>query len=327
MRIWQGPREGTPGSWTPCVRNASRKYVYIATSDDTMSPDCLQKLVEALEKHPECDIAHCCLKTVDEKGVDQSEWWVRHSTFSVSSGELLYRPHVRRAPFDGLLHLLGDPVYVSITQLLIRRSLFDRIGLFDSRWGAVGDFNWCMRAGLVANTVHVPDSWGGWRIHGSQATAGAAIGSIGHIDKIEAMIEDAITRCDKLMAQPVRALLSSKWAAESRELRMLLREEARCSNKWERRALIARRLLMGSQAARVYLKARLPGRRRWRETGTDWVRQGLAKAGIDSVLVPEPITEKDSGFPAQSVPERSVQPIGLIGKAQPGSGGGNNILH
>ena len=78
---------------------------------------------------------------------------------------------MRRAPFDGLLHLRGRAVYTSITQLLIRRSLFDRIGHFDSRWGSVGDFNWNMRAGLVTNTVHVPDTWGGWRIHASQATA------------------------------------------------------------------------------------------------------------------------------------------------------------
>jgi len=43
-RCWQGPREGTPGSWSACIREAQGEYVYIATSDDTMAPDCLEKL-------------------------------------------------------------------------------------------------------------------------------------------------------------------------------------------------------------------------------------------------------------------------------------------
>src|SRR5688500_18943888 len=67
-RAWQGPREGTPGSWSPCVRAARGDYVYIATSDDTMPPDCLEKLVAALDAHPQCDIAHCALEPIDEQG-------------------------------------------------------------------------------------------------------------------------------------------------------------------------------------------------------------------------------------------------------------------
>ena len=60
MRISQGPREGTPGSWNPCVCRATGRYVYIATSNDTMAPDCLENLVAAIEAHPECDLAHAC---------------------------------------------------------------------------------------------------------------------------------------------------------------------------------------------------------------------------------------------------------------------------
>jgi hypothetical protein len=64
--------------------------------------------------------------------------------------------------------------------------------MFESMWGSAGDFNWNMRATLVANTVHVPDTWGGWRVHALQATAGACIGSAEHAAKIDAMIEHAI---------------------------------------------------------------------------------------------------------------------------------------
>jgi len=37
-------------NWNNCINLAQGKYVYIATSDDTMTPDCLEKMVGALEK-------------------------------------------------------------------------------------------------------------------------------------------------------------------------------------------------------------------------------------------------------------------------------------
>jgi glycosyltransferase involved in cell wall biosynthesis len=286
IKAWQGPRQGTPGSWTPCVQAAQGKYVYIATSDDTMPPDCLETLVNALENHPECDVAHCNLRVIDEHGRDGLTWWSEASMFSVSSGELISHPHIRKAPYDGMLHLLGEPVYISITQLLIRRSLFDRIGFFESKWGAVGDFHWCMKAGLAGNTIHVPQTWGGWRVHGTQATAGARVGSPDHAAKVDGMIEDAIARSEECVSPSVRKLLAGKWSVEAAEIRSLIKDIARCDGSLERRALVMRRLLSGSRAARVYLKARLPGIRRWREMGPDFIHSLLADAGIDSTLVP-----------------------------------------
>jgi Glycosyl transferase family 2 len=286
MKIWQGPRQGTPGSWTPCVQKARGKYVYIATSDDTMPPDCLEKLVHALEKNPSCDVAHCNLKVIDEHGRDGSTWWSTVSMFSISSGELISRPHIRKAPFDGMLHLLGEPIYISITQLLIRRCLFDRIGFFEPTWGGVGDFHWCMRAGLTGDTIHVPETWGGWRVHAAQATAGAAVGSAEHAAKVDGMIDDAITRSEGLLPPSIANLLIGKWSKQAHELRDLMKDVAGCDSSMQRRALIVRRLLTGSIAARIYLRARLPGTRRWREMGPDFIRTLLGNAGIASTLVP-----------------------------------------
>jgi hypothetical protein len=282
MRIWQGPRQGTPGSWNPCICAACGEYIYVATSDDTMAPDCLEKLLAALEAHPECDLAHCPLRAIDETGriTDKQEWWSQRSTFAKSSGELLQCAHVRRAPFDGLLHLLGETVYTSITQLLIRRSLFDRIGLFEARWGSVGDFNWGMRAGLVASTVHVPDTWGGWRIHAKQATAGAAMGSAEHSKAIEGMIENALTSCQKSLAPHAGQPLS-----KTRELREFLTQVARRKNSFQRKAYIILRLLALSPAALGRLKAK-SSNRPWPESAPDLVRTWLEEAGIGPVLVP-----------------------------------------
>jgi hypothetical protein len=293
IAIAQAPRAGMYANWNNCIRAAQGEYIYIATSDDTMSPDCLEKLVAALEAHPNCDVAHCRLRTIDEHGDDtDSEWWPTGSTFARSSGELLLRSHIRHAPYDGLLHLLG-PVYISVTQLLIRRSLFDRIGLYKSEWGSVGDYNWNMRAGLVANTIHVPDTWGGWRLHPAQATAHAAIGSLEHFivggamiggsSKIQKMIDDAFASCEKMVAPQLLKPLY-----RSRRFGRFIREVEDRKNKLQRRARIIRALLSGSAAARSYVwaKAGLLGARPWPQSAVDLVRQWLEDAGMGEVLVP-----------------------------------------
>jgi len=284
VRAWQGPREGTPGSWNPCIRAARGEYVYIATSDDTMALDCVEKLAAALDANPDCDIAHCALRPIDEHGRElmaMSSWW-RNAVFAESSGSLFAQPHARRAPFDGLLHLLGGSVYISITQLLIRRSLFDRIGYFESTWGSVGDFNWNMRATLLANTVHVPDTWGGWRLHSTQATAGVKLDSAEHAVKIDSMIDHAIAQCEDSLDPTVRRHLLRQWAAEAKQFRDLTRELGRR----QRLSLVQRRLHLAvrcctSATAREYVRRRMR-----HQPFSEWIQGRLVAAGYHPTLVP-----------------------------------------
>jgi glycosyltransferase involved in cell wall biosynthesis len=151
IRAWQGPREGVYPAWNHCIRQAQGDYVYIATSDDTMASDCLEKLVSALERNPECDLAHCRLVYLDELGQEipasERARWPDGTAFGLGLEHELDHEHIRRAPHDGLLHLTQLHAYLSITQLLIRRSLFARTGEFQAKWGSFSDFNWEMRAG------------------------------------------------------------------------------------------------------------------------------------------------------------------------------------
>ena len=283
--IQQAPREGMYANWNQCIRRARGEFIYIATSDDTMPPHCLAKLASALTNHPECDIAHCRLRAVDVNGNEVEEtvlWWSESSAFAQSSGPLMHQPHVRRAPFDGLLHLLGGSVYVSITQLLIRRKLFETIGTFETRWGSVGDFNWDMRASLVANTVHVPDTWGGWRVHPTQATAGIGLGSTRHAEQIEQMIDHAIDVSKDFLPPVVRQRLLTEWNHEAKQRRAFTRGvDARYRNALSRRAYIARKLIAASAPARDYLKWWLRG-----VSPSDWVRACLSEAGENNLLQP-----------------------------------------
>jgi hypothetical protein len=286
MRCWQGPREGVQAGWNSCLSRARGEYVYVATSDDTMPPDCLEKLVAALDAHPDCDIAHCRLRMIDERGDDLPDWWSEASVFARSSRDLVDRLHMRRAPLDGVLHLSGDTVYTSITQLLIRRSLFQRIGFFERTWGSVSDFNWNMRAGLVANTVHVPGTWGGWRIHAAQATAWAGLGTRDHARRIDEMIEHAIGSIAPFLAPPVGQRLRNEWSRQAADFRSFELEVKTRPKAVDRRAFIVRRLTRGSPAARTHLRARLFTRPAWRQSFPDIVQSWLQQAGVGAVLIP-----------------------------------------
>ena len=281
--IEQATPEGMYANWNNCIRRARGKYTYIATSDDTMAPDCLEKLVAALEEHPECDLAHCGLRLIDESGRPLENWYSRGSIFALSSGQLIEAPHLRMAPFDGLLHLSGWTVYTSITQLLIRRDLFDKIGLFESRWGSVGDFNWDMRAGLVANTVHVPDTWGGWRIHGGQATSRVDRYSNEHERRVQEMIDHAIQATKSLIAPATFERLQTKWSTNARRLRHFLNVvRERRDSKVSRRVFILRELLRGEFAASSHIRARATKRPIWSEA----VRKWMLQIGVKTALVP-----------------------------------------
>jgi GT2 family glycosyltransferase len=290
MRISQGPREGTPGSWNPCLRQAKGKYVYIATSDDTMSPDCLEKLVAALERNSECDLAHCRLRVVGDRADELQTWWDNHSLFARSSGALIDQPHVRRAPFDGLLHLSGETVYTSITQLLIRRSLFERIGYFEKTWGSVGDFEWDMRAGLVGSTVHVPDTWGGWRIHGAQATAGVKYWSPEHVQKIDAMIGHALKTAEPYFTTESRALFQTNSCHQAREKLRLVSELRHRESRGSRWKFLLGELVRLSPAALSHVVGQLSGEVAWPVAAPGTVREWFDRAGLGSPVRPCPVS-------------------------------------
>jgi glycosyltransferase involved in cell wall biosynthesis len=263
MRIYQAPREGIYAGLNKSLKLARAQYVYIATSDDTMAPDCLAKLVNALERHPECDLAHCPLRIIDEEGREMPNAWSKGSLFARSSGSAIEHEHVRMAPLDGLLHLTGESVYISLTQLLIRKSLFDRVGLFDGRWESLGDFNWNMRASLIANTVHVPHTWAGWRVHSAQATQAAQLGTAAHRNKIDDMIHHAIESTAPMLDESVAMSLRRYWWNWLRKRHRFTTEIAHRQNRSERLKYVAGRAILGDSVAWNYVWWRVTGFGKW----------------------------------------------------------------
>jgi glycosyltransferase involved in cell wall biosynthesis len=172
IKLLQAARDplGMYPNWNNCICRATGEFIYIATSDDTMRSECLEKMVAALDEHAECGLCQCALEIIDENGLPHADMDWKYFSLNRFAPEWMKQRHVRLAPMDGILHSALQTVYTSITQLLIRRSVFDRYGLFKHEWGSAADFEWGMRVGFLENVVFIPEYLATWRVHPDQAT-------------------------------------------------------------------------------------------------------------------------------------------------------------
>lgn len=169
FKLFQFPPKGVYDAWNKGIERCTAEYICIATSDDTMTSSFLEEMLDALQRNSECELAHCCLTVIDENSNPTENQWVNWSKVKFF-GSKINEEHIRIAPHDGLVHAGWNTVYTSVTQLLIKKSLFDKIGDFSTNFGNIADFEWGMRAGFVANVVHVPKFLATWRKHGGQLT-------------------------------------------------------------------------------------------------------------------------------------------------------------
>jgi glycosyltransferase involved in cell wall biosynthesis len=254
IKAMQAPRDpqGMYPNWNNCIRRARGEYIYIATSDDTMTPDCLELMVGALERNPGCGICHSDAAFIDEHGeVHPEDGWSAWNDFAP---EWTGRSVIRKAPHDGLLHCALRTIYTSITGLLIRREVFERIGLFDGSWGSRGDFEWEMRASLLYDVVYLPERLSGWRRHPDQATKEKR-----DVDDARAMVEMASTALQRAMAcdPELRQRLKVSRCLEYYRDVLVGALASACPSTAKRLALLATETLRGNPRVATYFSRRM----------------------------------------------------------------------
>jgi glycosyltransferase involved in cell wall biosynthesis/Tfp pilus assembly protein PilF len=140
IRYHRTVRETLYAAWNRAISLARGKYITNANCDDAHRPDALEKLAAALEAHPEADLAY-------------GDYY----TSSVANDSFAH-PNILR-------HVVHPPYHPATVMLycvtgchpMWRKTIFDRVGLFDPTYTAPGDWELLCRAvqaGLRA--VHVP---------------------------------------------------------------------------------------------------------------------------------------------------------------------------
>ena len=171
IRLYQVPREGIYAGWNECLRRATGEYIYIATSDDTMRPDCLARLIATLERCPEIAIARCRPEIIDHNSKPVAGYTRPWDAFL---GELRERPSIWNGKTEFLLHAaFATTIWISITTILFRRELLERTGPFRTDLGSGADEEWMLRACLASDIAFVPEKLATWRVHATQATGKA----------------------------------------------------------------------------------------------------------------------------------------------------------
>lgn len=183
FRLYQVPREGVYAALNRGMQLATGEFLHFATCDDTMSPEFLVKMVEALRECPDAGVAVCDVMLINRNGNELS---AQDLTGHLSRGaikrllahgnvgsafpgeELQQKINYRPAPHDCLMHFLGRSVYFSLTQLVVRVSLANATGFFATTVGSVADFGWLLRLTNLTGTVHLPQKLAMWRFHGDQ---------------------------------------------------------------------------------------------------------------------------------------------------------------
>lgn len=117
-------------TWNYIINNSNSLYITNSNTDDLNSPDCFKKLSEALDSNPEYDVVypswHCT-------GIPNLKW--SDNNYSAKLWDNDGRPG----------HFAGDFNTAGVGHFpMWRRSLHDKIGLFNPKYTALADaMLWC----------------------------------------------------------------------------------------------------------------------------------------------------------------------------------------
>ena len=169
-------RYGIGGNWNFCINQAEGKYIKFLFQDDLLKPDCIAKLVELAEQDDEIGLVFSRRNVIlsdrtefDPLYMDITSQW--SDLKSVQSGRsLLADPKLLVPP----LNKIGEP-----SNVLLRKQVFDTVGLFDRSLVQVIDLDMWWRVMAAYKVGFVDESLADFRVHAKQqshrnARSGAA---------------------------------------------------------------------------------------------------------------------------------------------------------
>ena len=135
-------RETLYEAWNRGVKEARGRYIVNANTDDAHRKDAFERLTELMEQHPETGLAYAdCV-------------WTSKANDQFPSDHILRE--VRYPDYHPGLSLFY--CYTACLQFWRKSTLLD-LGLFDTRWKAVGDYEVLMRAAQKGIQVrHLPET-------------------------------------------------------------------------------------------------------------------------------------------------------------------------
>lgn len=121
-------------TWNYIIQNSDSKYITNANTDDIVAPNCYTKLMGELDKDEQYGFAYCSWYTTAKP----NQSWASLSEHDPSGCPGHYCGNISTA---GVGHF---PLW--------RRSLHDKLGLFDPQYKALADADWWARCYYIGGT-------------------------------------------------------------------------------------------------------------------------------------------------------------------------------
>jgi GT2 family glycosyltransferase len=131
---------GAFGNWNRLVAEARGDYVALYHSDDVYLPDMVEESVAILERDPEVGLVGTLAMVIDTNNRER---------YLVKLPACM--PEAPRYRFDevfrGMISGSADRIFLVTPSVMVRRSLYQELGLFDlsGRFGSAGDYEMWLR--------------------------------------------------------------------------------------------------------------------------------------------------------------------------------------
>ncbi|MBE9015424.1 glycosyltransferase family 2 protein [Chroococcidiopsis sp. CCALA 051] len=161
--IYNQTNSGSPfKQWNKGIRLAQGEYVWIAESDDYADKRLLAELVDKLDNNPTVGLAYCLSWFIDER--DRSIF---------NSKDLLYFPDKERWEKDFVnngidecsKYLIFENIIHNASAVLIRRSIYEKVGYADESLRLCGDWLLWVKMLLVSDIAFIAETLNYYRAH------------------------------------------------------------------------------------------------------------------------------------------------------------------
>lgn len=150
---------GPEGNWNRCLTEATGKYFKLLPHDDLLAENCLQNQVYILENDVE---QHLALVFCSRNIIDHQQHILMQRSYQSQTGLVNGQQLLKKSIRKGT-NLLGEPGAV-----LFRKSLADRIGLFDGSIAYIIDLDYWSRLLLHGDAYYFEQPLASFRVaHGS----------------------------------------------------------------------------------------------------------------------------------------------------------------
>jgi glycosyltransferase involved in cell wall biosynthesis len=172
--VLNSTHRGLVGNWNECVRLAQGEFIKFLFQDDSFYPHCIETMMRVFAAHPHLGLvfarrdfvveADAPAELAREIVADYSDQQLKFEDVqAINNGRALFAQHVAKELYQSCI---AEP-----PSTLIRKEVFQRLGLFNTRMHQACDIEMWLRIMFHYDLGFVDEKLLIFRVHGKSATA------------------------------------------------------------------------------------------------------------------------------------------------------------